>query len=459
PNDPEKLIAQEETNLRLVMEVLGRDDDLVEWLSDRLVAIADTVPTTTPGFRLGGHAAKVFADKRIFDYGQYPEEMWKRPGVKAPNRAALATWGSYVNSLAKRDYGRPLFIACSADLADSTNIAGFGAGFGELGGFGWYERHSNPSGALLPTEITEFTNAGMLAGLASVNMAEDPLSSFDGFWGACSTYGSFSYLKYGPIRLFSQLAQDCELKVGKLLWVAGHSGPETAEDSRTHFGILETGVTQLFPEGCVIDLHPWEHNEVPVVLGAALSLDIPIVALHLTRPAIEIPDRAVLGLPSYFAAARGAYVLRAFEEGKPEAGTVFVRGTLPTSNLVKVLPELTSNGLNVKVVAAISPQLFRAQDASYRASVLSAADSVDSMVVTNGAFKLMGDWAEGQIAREYSLSADFDDRWRTGGTVEEVISEAHLGSQDILVAIERFVSERAKRLRRWQACVEAATRR
>ena len=39
-----------------------------------------------------------------------------------------------------------------------------------------------------------------------------------------------------------------ELKVGKVIWVAGHSGPETAEDSRTHFGIFETGVTQLFPE-------------------------------------------------------------------------------------------------------------------------------------------------------------------------------------------------------------------
>ena len=73
------------------------------------------------------------------------------------------------------------------------------------------------------------------------------------------------------MRLFSQLAQDADLRVGRLLWVAGHSGPETAEDSRTHFGIFETGVTQLFPSGAVIDLHPWEHNEVPVMLAAAPS--------------------------------------------------------------------------------------------------------------------------------------------------------------------------------------------
>ena len=459
PASPEARLAQEEANLRTAMSVLRRDGELVEWLSDRLVAIAGTVPGEVEGFRLGGKAAKVFADKRIFDFEHYPEKMWKRPGEKAPNRAALGTWGSYVNALAKRDYGRPLFIACSADLADSTNISGFAADFGEIGGFGWYERSTNPTGALLPTEITEFTNAGLMAGLASVDMAEDPFSSFDGFWGACSTYGSFSYLKYGPMRLFSQLAQDCELNVGKLLWVAGHSGPETAEDSRTHFGVVETGVTQLFPEGRVIDLHPWEHNEVPVVLGAAFALDVPIVALHLTRPPIEIPDRKALGMPSHFAAARGAYVLRPFDEDKPKGGTVFVRGTMSTHNLVKVLPELGRDGLNVKVVAAISPQLFRSQDSSYRESVLSSADQVDSMVVTNGAFKLMRDWAEGPITRDYSLSADFDDRWRTGGTVDEVMSEAHLGPESILVAIERFVAERAERLRRWQSCLDAARRR
>ncbi|HTW06679.1 MAG TPA: 1-deoxy-D-xylulose-5-phosphate synthase N-terminal domain-containing protein [Acidimicrobiales bacterium] len=459
PADSDAARLQEEANLRVVMGVLRQDKDLVEWLSDRLVAIAAAVPREPKSLRLNSGTAALFSDKRLFDFEHYPELIWKRPGEKAPNRAALGTWGAYVNTLAKRDYGRPLFIACSADLADSTNISGFAADFGGVEGFGWYDRVSRPDGALLPTEITEFTNAGLVAGMATVNMADDPFASFDGFWGTCSTYGSFSYLKYGPMRLFSQLAQDSELKVGKLLWVAGHSGPETAEDSRTHFGIVETGVTQLFPEGHVIDLHPWEYNEVPVVLGAALALDVPIVALHLTRPAIEIPDRAALGLPSHFAAARGAYVLRPFDEGQPKAGTVFVRGTMPTHNLLRALPELARSGLNVKVVAAVSPQLFRAQDASYRESVRSPADAVDSMVVTSGAFKLMRDWADGPLAREYSLSADFDDRWRTGGTVDEVMSEAHLGPEQILCAIERFVAERGRRLRRWQEWLDAAVRR
>ena len=294
-------------------------------------------------------------------------------------------------------------------------------------GWGWYERDTNPRGTVLPTQITEFGNAGLVVGLATVNMAADPFNDFNGFWGTCSTYGSFSYLKYGPMRLFSQLAQDCELKVGKVLWIAGHAGPETAEDSRTHFGIFETGVTQLFPEGHVIDLHPWEYNEVPVVLAAALSTDVPIVALHLTRPAIEIPDRAALGMPSHFEAARGAYVMRDFQPGQPHGGTVFVQGTTSTANLVKVLPQLDERGLNVKIVACISPQLFAMQDEAYREATTSLGDRWDGMAITNRAWQTMRHWIGGPIARDYSLSSDWDDRWRTGGTVDEVIDEAHLG--------------------------------
>ena len=456
PASPEAVHAQAEANLRVAMSVLQRDDDLVTWLSDRLLAIAGTVPDDVPGFRLGGRSPGVFTDRRIFDVTSYPDTMWKKPGEKAPNRAGLAAWGAYVNSLALRDYGRPLFIAASADLAESTNIAGFAHDYDGSPGTGWYERTDNPTGALLPTEITEFSNAGLVAGLATVNLAEDPFAQFDGYWGACSTYGSFSYLKYGAMRLFSQLAQDCELKVGKLLWIAGHSGPETAEDSRTHFGIFSIGVTQLFPDGHVIDLHPWEYNEVPAVLGAAFALDVPIVALHLTRPPVEIPDREALGIPSHLDAARGAYVLRDYRDGQPKGGTVYVRGTMPTRNLVDVLPQLDARGINVKIVAAISPQLFARQSAEYQRSVIGPPDRLDAMVITNGAFKLMRDWADDPLVREYSLSSDWDDRWRTGGSVAEVIEEAHLDDGHILAALDRFAADRPDRLRRLRQRLDGA---
>jgi len=450
--------AQARENLSRAVGVLRAHGDVVERVSDRLRELAESVPDEPRSFTLGGHGADIFADERLYDFRSYPPELYRQPGERLPNRAALGNWGAWVNAFARAEYGRPLFIAASADLAESTNLAGFGKDFGDLPGWGWYDREGNPRGTVLPTEITEFTNAGMLAGLASVNFADDPFATFDGFWGACSTYGSFSYLKYGAMRLFSQLAQDADLKVGKILWIAGHSGPETAEDSRTHFGIFETGVTQLFPGGQVIDLHPWEHNEVPVVLGAALRQAAPIVALHLTRPPIALPDREALGIPSHFEAARGAYVLRPFHPELPPMGTVFVRGTIPTANLVSLLPDLDARGLNVKIVAAISPQLFALQDASYREATVSDADRWDGMAITNGAFKLMRDWLDGPLAAGYSLSADWDDRWRTGGTVDEVMDEAHLSPAHILAGIEHFVVERAERRWRIAAIAHAAQR-
>ncbi|HXQ96318.1 MAG TPA: hypothetical protein VN800_05290, partial [Candidatus Acidoferrales bacterium] len=206
----------------------------------------------------------------------------------------------------------------------------------------------------------------------------------------------------------------------------------------------------------VIDLHPWEYNEVPVVLAAALAQAAPIVALHLTRPAIELPDRAALGMPSHFEAARGAYVLRPFRTDLPAAGTVFVQGTTSTANLVKILPDLDRERLNVKVVAAISPQLFRLQPADYRAATVTPADRVDGMAITNRAARFMRDWVDGPLALEYSMGSDWDDRWRTGGSVDEVMDEAHLTPPYLLAGIERFVRERDARFRRMRAALDAA---
>ncbi|MEX2045983.1 MAG: transketolase [Chloroflexota bacterium] len=456
PKDADGVRAQARRNLEVAASVLRSRRDVSDYLTDRLVEIARTVPDELPTFFLGGRAKDVFTDKSFFDYEHYPESMWAKPGEKKPNRAALATWGSWVNSEARLKYERPLFIAMSADLAESTNIAGFMKGFGDVEGWGWYQRDTNIHGALLPQQITEFTNSGVACGIASVNLAEDPFSEFNGFWGACSTYGAFSYLKYGEMRLFSQLAQDCELRVGKVLWVAGHSGPETAEDSRTHFGIFETGVTQLFPDGAVIDLHPWEYNEVPVVLGAAFRQKAPIVALHLTRPNVDIPDRRALGMDSHFAAARGAYLIRRYRQGQPRMGTIFVQGTSTTANVVKILPQLDERKLNVKIVAAISPQLFALQDQRYRDEIASDADRVDAMVISNRARRVMRDWIEHPVVAEYSLTSDWDDRWRTGGTVDEVVAEAHLSPQHLLAGIERFAAERNERLARVRRAVDAA---
>ena len=455
PQDPAELRAEFEANLKVVIDVLRRDQELVDYLADRLVELGDSVPEEMPTLKIG-KKGNPYKDERLYDFRNYPADLYVKPGTSIANRAALMKWGAWVNTFGAKEYDRPVFIAASADLADSTNISGFAKGYGDFQGWGWYERYGTADGALLPQEITEFTNAGMLVGMATVNFSCDPEKEFDGFWGACSTYGSFSYLKYGMFRLFSQLAQDCQLQVGKVIWIAGHSGPETAEDSRTHFGIFAPGATQLFPDGHIINLHPWEYNEVPVLLGAALKTDVPIVGLHLTRPPIEIPDREKLGIPSHFEAARGAYVMRDYKPGLPKGGTVIVQGTSAVASTVKLLPELDARNLNVKLVCATSPQLFRMQPEEYRHQVLSPGDRANSMVITTQARWLMHDWLFNKIAEEYALSADWDNRWRTGGTVAELLEEAHLSPKWLLDGIEHFVRDRDVRLGRLQVELDAA---
>jgi transketolase len=455
PGDPTAVRAELEANLKVVMGVLARDQALVDYLADRLVELGESVPEKIPSFVLGKRGTP-WQDERLYDFRKYPSELYVKPGTLAANRTALSKWGAWANAFGAREYGRPLFLAASADLADSTNLSGFGKGFADFEGYGWYERFGSPDGVLLPQEITEFANAGILVGMATVNLAADPEQEFDGFWGACSTYGSFSYLKYGMLRLFSQLAQDCQLKVGKVLYIAGHSGPETADDSRTHFGVFAPAVMQLFPKGQVINLHPWEHNEVPVLLGAALKQDVPVVILHLTRPPIPIPDREQLGIASHFEAARGAYVVRDYVAGKPRGGALIIQGTSSMVSVVNLLPELDQRGLNIKVVYGASHELFERQAAEYQLSILSPADRVDSTVLTTQARASMRDWLFNKTAEDYAMSADWDDRWRTGGTVDEVIEQAHLSPGWVLQGIERFVTERAERLSRMRSEIDTA---
>jgi transketolase len=445
PADSATLRKQTESHFATLRHVLHSHPGLVDFIADRLVDLGDSVPRELPACIVSGSRTAESAIPELFQPEKLPSVLFEKPGSKAPNRQALAKMGAWINALAKERLGRPLVIAASADLAESTSIHGFAKGHGDFVGFGRYERHENRTGALLPQQITEFTNSGLVCGLASVNFADDPEKQFAGFWGACSTYGSFSYLKYGPMRLFSQLAQDCQLKLGKVIWIAGHSGPETAEDSRTHFGIFAPAVTQLFPDGHCINLHPWEYNEVAPALSAAFATGVPIIALHLTRPAVTIPDREALGSDSYLYAAKGAYIAKDFDPTQPRAGTLIVQGTSPCDSIFKLIPELKAKGPNVKIVIAVSPELFRLQSESYRNRVLPWNEWMDSTIISSMGRRTMTDWIATKVSEEYAMTSDHDNRWRTGGTVDEVIDEARLTPDWLRKGIQRFVNERDKR--------------
>ena len=440
----EEQVEQATTYFKTVLSVLRNNQALVDYLADRLVELGDSVPESIDSCIITD--SNPLNDKALFDFKNYPDELFVEPGTRIPNRVGFSKIASWLNTHSRQNYGRPLFVAMSADLADSTNISGFAKGWGDVEDLGMYDKEKNTNSPLMPQGITEFTNSGMMAGLSTVNFNKDTFDQYNGFIGSFSTYGSFSYLKYGPIRLFSQVAQDSQIKVGRLLWIVGHSGPETAEDSRTHFGIFAPGVTQLFPTGHIINLHPWEHNDVAPALAAAFSTDVPIVALHLTRPAIEIPDREKLGIASHFEASKGAYLIRDYDN-RPKEGVVIVRGTSSTNTMVSILEQIGSEH-NVKIVSAVSWELFRRQDQAYKDSIISETEWSDSMIVTNTGLRIMHNWISNRIVSEYSVSPDWDDNWRTGGSLDEIIDEAHLSPRWVLEAIQKFASERNSRLER-----------
>lgn len=444
PESHEEFKVQTTNAIQKVLSLLD-EKDYCEALANRLVTIAESVPEEIEGVHTNGLSLSSVPEFATPE--SLPDSLFFKPGEKQPNRIGFSKVAAWINSVARKHWDRPLVLAASADLADSTNISGFAHDWEDSAGFGWYEKAQNPGGALLPTAITEFGNAGLVCGLASTNLSNKPEDSFSGFWGACSTYGSFSYLKYGPMRLFSQLCQDSPFKQGKVIWVAGHSGPETAEDSRTHFGVFAPGITQFFPRGQVIDIHPWEPNEVGPALLAAMRASAPIIALHLTRPPVEIPHRENLGMGSHFEAARGAYLIRDYDPNRPPEGCVFVRGTSATQSIVQLLQEgRFEDGPNIKLVAAISHELFTLQSREYQEKLVSKSDWQNSTFITNGARQNMWLWTAHSDAFKYSMGSDWDDRWRTGGSLEEIIVEAKLDPKSLWSGLQRFAKAEKEKI-------------
>jgi transketolase len=67
----------------------------------------------------------------------------------------------------------------------------------------------------------------------------------------------------------------------------------------------------------------------------------------------------------------------------------------------------------------------------------------------------MADWSFNSIADEYAVTPDYDNRWRTGGSLDEVIDESHLSPEWVLKGIEKFVGDRKSRLERLGADMAA----
>jgi transketolase len=453
--DPRERLIQFKTNIDVVMSLLDRNG-IGDWLADRLVENGESLSDSIH-LRLQADEDP-FQDERL-RVANLPVEpqkisvtnpvsgatkeasiaLFRKAGEVAGTRRGISEivkWMNYVTG--------NRFLTLAADLSESINLE-----HGSL--WGHYDPETNVAGTRLKAAIQEAGNVSTAIGLVSQNASLDP-EKFAGVWAISGTYGAFTPLMYTPARVWSQQNQDSPFRTGVLHILVGHSGPETAADGRTHFGIFAPQVWKLFPRGQTIHLNFWDYNDVAPAYFAAAEIaarekKVGIITLEVARPDFPVADRATFADKDIRAAAKGFYVIRDFKSG-PRHGYVITQGSSSTVNLVSVLPKLEAAGVNVKVIAAISEELFDRQPESYRQSVLPREAYYDLMVVSTGTRRVWPLRDVGPLTDEYSMTSDWDDQWLTSGLEPDVIAEAHLDPTSIFTRIQRFARERESRISR-----------
>ena len=318
-SDPRERLIQFKTNIDAVMSLLDRDG-LGDWLADRLVEIGDSVPDKMPLRIDVSHDP--FQDERLrvanlpvepqkvkvrnSDSGADKEvgiALFRKPGEVAGARRAISEFIKWMNYVTGNR-----FITIAADLSESINVE-----HGSL--WGHYHPDGNPLGTRLKATIQEAGNVSTCVGLVSQSASADP-ARFAGVWALSGTYGSFTPLMYTPARVWSQQHQDTRFRMGVLHILAAHSGPETAADARTHFGIFAPQVWKLFPRGQTIHLNFWDYNDVAAGYFAAAEIaardpKVGIITIEVARPDFPVVDRSQFADSDLKAAAKGFYVFRA----------------------------------------------------------------------------------------------------------------------------------------------------
>ena len=461
--DPAERLIQFKTNIDVVMSLLDRNG-LGDWLADRLVQIGDSVKDELPTRADVKHDP--FLDERL-RVANLPEEpqtltvrnpvsgaekqlklaLFRKAGEVAGARRGISEIVKWINYVTDNRV-----VTLAADLSESINLE-----HGSI--WGHYDPEANPVGTRLKAAIQEAGNVSTAIGLVSQSASLDP-DGFAGVWAVSGTYGAFTPLMYTPARVWSQQNQDSKFRTGVLHILAGHSGPETAADARTHFGIFAPQVWKLFPRGQTITLSFWDYNDVAPGYFAAAEIaarekKVGLIVIEVARPDFKVADRSAFADTDVRAAAKGLYVIRDFAAGKPRHGYVVAQGSSSTFNLVSVLPRLEQAGINVKVIAAISEELFDRQPEAYRNAVLPSEARQDLMFVMSGTRRMWPLRNVGSLTDEYSMTADWDNQWLTGGLEADVIAEAHLDANSIFAGVQRFAQDRAKRLARQRALLDS----
>ena len=288
---------------------------------------------------------------------------------------------------------------------------------------------------------------GIRFGIAEQNMAmlscgmtQDRLPGGFAPVSAFSSYGVFTSMMSNAVRMtLIGNALDPKRK-GFFIMLAAHDGPDTGEDGPTHQGLFWMSLYTAYPGIKVYK--PMDANETIEMLFYALEKGEPI-ALSVARPDTIVFDRK--GVSKASDAINGAYVFYQSPKGAPSGSRVVlaVAGGQTLINTMEIVPELEAKGLEVKVIAVTSPELFeelRKSDPKKAQEIFSDEDRGHVIAIHNGwkgflyPFLLPKDYTDRTIAIDHFLKS---------GSPKEVYALAELTAKDIKEKIERVVSFRA----------------
>ncbi|MBI2437131.1 MAG: hypothetical protein HYV41_05365 [Candidatus Magasanikbacteria bacterium] len=352
-----------------------------------------------------------------------PPELTFEPGSKVATRKASQAFFEWLMKQSA------FFWSGAGDLSGSVLIAKSEEVYGLI-------TRDNPYGRGIRFGIAEQNMAMMSSAMTADRLPGGfaPVSVF-------GTYAVFTSMMTNAVRLVCIGNHLYPEHKGFFVMLAAHDGPETGEDGPTHQGLYWMSMFTAYPGIKVYK--PTDAQETIEMLFHALETGEPI-ALSVTRPDVPVLKREN-GVPPAREAVNGAYTYRNYQENGGRKVVLAISGMQVLLNTLETLPDLESQGLDIKILVVTSPELFedlRKTDRLKADSIFSDDERERTIAIHAGwkgflyPFLLPGDYVEKSICIDTYLKS---------GTVPQVYDLAKLTSEDIkgkiMNALEKNIME------------------
>ena len=310
------------------------------------------------------------------------------------NPAAIASRKASQNAIEAYAPLLPEFLGGSADLA-SSNLT-LWSGSKPI-------RANIVDGNYINYGVREFGMSAIMNGIAL----------HGGFIPYGATFLMFMEYAHNAIRMAALMKQ-------RVLFVFTHDSIGLGEDGPTHQPVEQTAALRLIPN--LQTWRPCDQVESAIAWKSAVERKDGPSAMIFTRQNLAQMDRTHEQLANV---ARGAYVLKDCN-GTPEL--ILIATGSEVELAVKAAEQLAAEGRKVRVVSMPSSNVFDAQDATYRESVLPSAVSKRVAVeagISDFWYKYVGFGGRIVGMNSFGESAPADQLFKLFGfTVENVVEKA-----------------------------------